>query len=278
MKNILYIKNFSHSNNLSYLKKFSNVDVNCIYSIQLVNYNIDQLIELIELYDIVILGGGKQHLTSNNMSTDHPEIVNQIMIVKLFSTRFKSSNKILIGICLGCQIIASSFNYTIVPMDNLLIGFNFMDLNTINHQYIINNKYLSNLDYNLLSQSFSFHYDYIDYLNYIPTCFDDIDKNGDVSNMTNMTNTFNTNNPNNIDDKLLIIAKSINDVPYIITNANSNIYGFQFHPEICYESITNVINSFSDNNTNELEKFHNLYNPEQIEKIYTHFFENFINQ
>jgi len=259
MKKILYIKNFSKGSNLDYLKKISSLNLKCIESNEIIDYNRDQLIELINIYDIIILGGGKQHLTSNNILMEYPEILNQIELVKLISSKFKSSNKILIGICLGCQIIALSFGISIIQMNKLMIGFNYMDLNTINYQYILNSndKYLNNLDYNLLSQSFSFHYDCID-----------------VDNLNNLNNINNTSNL----DKLVIIAKSINNVPYIITNTNSNIYGFQFHPEICSSSISNIGNIFLEN---KMEKYSHLLknsNHTQLEKIQIHFFNIFINK
>lgn len=253
MKKILYIKNFSEGNNLECVKKIKSANIKCIKSIELIDYNTEHLIQLIELYDIIILGGGKQHLTSNNILIDYPEISNQIKLVKLISSKYSSSNQILIGICLGCQIIALSYGLSIIPMNKLVIGFNYMDPNTINHKYILNsnNKYLINLDYNLLSQSFSFHYDCID-----------------ANNLDNLDNI----------DKLVVVAKSIDNVPYIITNTNSNIYGFQFHPEICSTSISNVVNIFLENQTEKYSYLLNSSNHTQLEKIQTHFFNIFINE
>jgi anthranilate/para-aminobenzoate synthase component II len=256
MKKILYIKNFSKGNNLECVKKFKSANIKCMESIELITYDTKQLIKLIDKYDIIILGGGKQHLTSNNILTDYPEISNQIELVKLISSKYNSSNKILIGICLGCQIIALSYGLSIIPMNKLVIGFNYMDLNTINNKYILNSndKYLTNLDYNLLSQSFSFHYDCID-----------------VSNLINSINSDNV-------DKLVIVAKSIDNVPYIITNTNSNIYGFQFHPEICSSSISNVVNLFLENQIEKYSCLLNSSNHTQLEKIQKHFFNIFINE
>lgn len=259
VKNILYIKNFSSGNNLECLKFFSFINVKCIESIELNNYDKEQLIELIDIYDIIILGGGKQHLTSSNILTDYPEISNQIELVKVISSKCALSNKILIGICLGCQIIALSFGHSIKPMNKLAIGFNYMDLDTINHQYILNSndRYLANLDYKLLSKSFSFHYDCIE-----------------TSNFSNLQNSSNSHNA----DKLVVVAKSIDNIPYIITNTNSNIYGFQFHPEICSTSISNVINVFLENKMDYYEHLLNSSNHTYLEKIQTHFFNIFINE
>jgi anthranilate/para-aminobenzoate synthase component II len=66
--------------------------------------------------------------------------------------------------------------------------------------------FISNLDHNLLVKSFSYHYDFIKINNNI--------QNSEIE----------------------IIAKSINNIPYIIKHKTHNIYGFQMHPEI------NIIN------------------------------------
>lgn len=255
--NILYIKNYCKGKNLNCLKKFKNINLKCINSTKLINYNIENLIELIEKYDIIIIGGGKQHLTNKELIFDYPEIINQINLIKLISTKYKSSGKILIGICLGCQIIGLSYGHSIIPMDKLNVGFNFMDLNTINYSYLLksNDKYLNKIDYHLLSKSFSFHYDYIKINQY--------NKNND-----------NNNKLNNFDE-LIIVVESINNVPYIITNKNSNIYGFQFHPEFTSNSIFNIKNLLNEN-----KKFEYLINSPNnliLDEINTHFFDIFIN-
>jgi len=263
IKKILYIKNYNKGKNLEYLKKFfPNTNINYIISTKLIKYTIDDLIKIIDPYDIIILGGGEQHLTSNNFLITYPEIQNQIEIVKLISTYYYKS-KLVIGICLGCQIIALSFGFKINQMKKLIIGFDYMDTKTINYNYINNSgdKYLDKFDYNLLSKSFSFHYD----------CIDCIDFNDNCSELKNSPS-----------DKLILIAQSIEKHPYIISNTNLNIYGFQFHPEICIESIFCVIDLFLYTNTNtntNTTKFNYLKNSSklnEIENIYKHFFDIFI--
>lgn len=254
MKNILYIKNFSKGNNLNYLKDFSNVNLTCIKSIDLTNYDYDKLSKLIEIYDIIILGGGEQHLTSKNILQENPEIEIQIKLVKLLSSKYKSLDKLLIGLCLGCQIIALAYGHSILPMNKLIIGFNFLDINKIDNISIkkIEDKYLSKLNFNLLSKSFSFHYDYM---------------NIDIIN-----ESYNSNN-----DYLQIIAKSIDNIPYIIKNNNSNIYGFQFHPEITSQSILNVLDIFLKNEISKFKCLKKSIDKKQLENIYMHFFDIFIN-
>lgn len=238
-KKIIHIKNYYGGQDLIFLEKNFNVTVEQINGIDLINFNSSQLFEFISVYDIIIIGGGPQHLTKEDIHK-YPEIFKQIEIIKIVSQIYKTS-KILIGICLGCQIISLAFGYEVISMKEVCIGFTYLDINTINTEFIINsnNIYLSNLDYNLLAKSFSYHYDQID-----------MEKNVDNS-------------------ELIVICKSKSNVPYIIKHCNSNIFGFQFHPEFTFDSIkyriqqANLTNIHIDKNYNS--------------NILMHFFEIFIN-
>jgi anthranilate/para-aminobenzoate synthase component II len=249
-KNILHIKNFDYGKNLDYLKTFSNVHLHCIMSIEIIDYNIEELKKFIEPFDIIILGGGPQHLTTNNYLTTYLEIKNQIEIVKLVSGLY-CKEKLLIGICLGCQIIGLSFGLKVIDYKKQIIGFGHLDTNTIDHNFINNSNtnYLNKLDFNLLSESFSFHSDYVNFLN----------------------------DNKLLDDKLNLIAQSTKGHPYLLTNNNLNIYGFQFHPEISLNSILDITNLFPDINKSNLEYSIDELKKSQLEKIYKHFFDIFIN-
>lgn len=154
-KNILYIKNFPSSENLENLKNIFDINIRCIESTELIILTIDDLKKLIEPYDIIILGGGNQHLTHNSLDKNFPEIINQIEIVKLMKLY---ENKLLIGICLGCQIIGLSFGLEIIKMNIVSVGYNYLDVNSIDYDYINKyDKYLNKMDFKLLSNSFSFH-------------------------------------------------------------------------------------------------------------------------
>lgn len=86
------------------------------------------------------------------------------------------------------------FNWTVKPLQSLCIGFNKLDINSIDYNICKPDPYLGNIDFNILSNSFSFHYD----------CVKD-----------------------NLNSELLVVAKSIDDIPYIVKHGN--LYGFQFH-------------------------------------------------
>ncbi len=250
-KKILYIKNFSYDKCLNYLDNLNSV--NSISSIELIDYNFEKIKKLVEMYEIIILGGGNQHLTLDNFLITYPEIKNQIEIVKLVSIQ---KNKLLIGICLGCQIIAYSFGFKIIKAPELIFGFDLLDTNTINFDHIVknNDQCLNKLDFDLISKSFSFHYDYIDF--------------------TSKTIQIEQINQ----DELILIAYSLNKHPYIIANKNSNIYGFQFHPEITFDSIINIIDLF--NLSNEFDVNSTSCNSKQFifKKIFNHFFYVFTNK
>ena len=114
IKKIKIKKNFNKGKSLNYLKNLPNVKINCIESTKLIGYSVTELKIIVEEYDIIIIGGGEQHLTTENFLVSHPEIKNQIEIVKIVSTCYADS-KLLIGIYLGCQIIALSFRFKIIP-------------------------------------------------------------------------------------------------------------------------------------------------------------------
>lgn len=250
-KNILYIKNFPSGENLENLKNIFDVNIKCIESKELIILNIDNLKKLIESYDIIILGGGNQHLTSNNLIDNFPEIINQIEIVKLMKLY---KNKLLIGICLGCQIIGLSFGLEIIKMKVVSIGYDYLDINSIDYDYVNKyDKYLSKIDFKLLSNSFSFHSDCVKF------------------NYSSLNKVINKETNSN---ELIKIAESIDKIPYIIKHSTLNIYGFQFHPEISYKSIKNIVEIFS------IDKNKFIYENKQkiiLDKCLKHFFDVFIN-
>lgn len=230
MKKILFIKNNTNSkisNNNFHVK----IEYICSYS--LINYSIIDLEQLIKNFDIIILGGGPQHLTSEFLN-NHPEIPNQIKIIKIV----QNMSKILIGICLGCQIIGLAYGMRIIHMPELCLGFSQLNTNLIDYEYInqTKNQYLTEMNFNIFEKSFSYHYDCIEW----------------------KSNT-----------ELIRIAESKNNIPYIIKHYKSNIFGFQFHPEISYECIQDILQTYSITFENLMKDFDST--------ISTHFLEIFIN-
>jgi GMP synthase-like glutamine amidotransferase len=252
-KNILYIKNFLHGQNLEYLESNFNTCIKCINSIDLISFNTKQLECLIESYDIIIIGGGPQHITKKCIDNTYPEIINQINLIKIIS----KTSKLLLGFCLGCQIIAFAFGLEIIPMEKLHLGFGYLDPSSINFNYIekINDKYLGKLNYSLLAGSFSYHHDCIKNL-----------KSNSISNSI---------------EQIINIGFSNTNVPYIIKHSTANIYGFQFHPEITPQCIERIKTNLSQ--SNEIHNFEThsdnfeTHSANSLDhKIRFHFFEIFL--
>jgi anthranilate/para-aminobenzoate synthase component II len=235
-KKILFIKNNYLGKKLDYLEKYFNIELIYLNSNDLIDKDYLYLNNLIDSFDIIIIGGGPQHLIGNYLDI-HPEIKNQIELIKLIS----KTTKLLIGICLGCQIIGKTFDLEIIQMDKLCLGFNYLDTNSIDYNYIKykKDKYLSKINYNILSKSFSYHYDCVNFKNYNNT-------------------------------ELKCIGYSKLNVPYIITHTNANIYGFQFHPELTNDCILGILNSYPGISIKSQKT-------EENSDIYLHFFEIFIN-
>jgi anthranilate/para-aminobenzoate synthase component II len=198
MKKCLFIINNYIIDSISTLKNFN---INYIKSNKLIDKTENELREIIEEYDIIIIGGGPQHLIKGKIDK-YPEIRNLLKIIEISEIE----NKLLIGICLGCQLIGLYYNCKIIELDNLCIGCNNFDLNSINNKFY-QDKYLKNIDIKMLKNVFSFHYDAID-----------------IKEIENIEN-------------IEILGYSKNNNPYIIKHKNKPIYGFQFHPEICFNTL-----------------------------------------
>lgn len=219
-----------YSSNLDYLEKYFNTEIICINSNNLIEFDKCKLANLIEPFDIIILGGGPQHLTESYEKL-HPEILNQIELVKIITNSYDYNNKILLGICLGCQIIGLAFGHNIMRMNKINLGFGFINVHSVNYSFCVKDKYLKKINWNIISKAFSHHNDYIDW--------NDMEQ----KNYSEQ-------------DKLLCLASSINNVPYIVANTNSNtnsnlnsnVYGFQFHPEITFECVKGFEYVFENNN------------------------------
>lgn len=251
-KKVLYIENNSNPQNFKFLENYFDITTQQFNSLTLVNKNIGYIIELIDNFDIIILGGGPQHLTTEQIH-NYPEIDNQIEIVKYIKNK-TNGTKLLIGICLGCQIIGLALGHKVIQMEKLCFGYDFLDTKSINYDYIkkSNDLYLSKLDYELLAKSFCFHYDQI-----------------------------NIKQPDLIENnsEIIVIGQSKTNVPYIIKHSKSNIYGFQFHPELTIDSVKNAKNYLTSNNlcnsdnlNNPMDNLVKNYNTSVLFHFFTVFF------
>lgn len=230
---ILVFLNNHFNTTFSYLNK-DIYDSTYIFTDTLINVSDEYITSLIYSSDIIFIGGGPQHLTKTQIE-NYTEVPILIKIINIC----EKLNKLLIGICLGCQLIALNYNNTIIKLNQLHIGQTLLDNSTLNCHIIKNDKYLSKMDFDLIEHSFSFHNDGID--------------------ITSIDNKY-------ID----IIAYSTTKVPYIIKHKNKEIYGFQFHPELCYTSITKSLEKYN------IKYDLNILDKDLLKLINKHFFNIFI--
>ena len=234
MKKILVVLNNPSSIRYEYLYE-NNYNTDYIYSSNIINFSFNEILNFIYKYDIIFLGGGPQHLTKDKIN-NYPEFTNLFNIIKIC----EENNILLIGICLGFQIICYYYNCIIIKLNKIVIGTDFLELETLNYEIINNDKYLSKLNFNILKNSFSFHYDFVNY-----------------------------NINENINQNLNFIGFYEN-VPYICKHKIKNIFGFQNHPEITLNNIQNIINFYNvDFNINNITNI--------TGEISKNFFETFIN-
>ena len=200
------------------------IAVDYIESHMLINIPLKILFKLVKRFDMIVISGGPQHLY---MSLDTiPEIKPLLVIVRLCSYL----NKILVGLCLGCQIICMAYKMQIKKLPKFIIGYNYID--RMNTGIVKSDKYLSKMDFSLIKQSFSFHSDMIENVCGRAELFPPKLETHCVSNVSN---------------KKIVVIATYGDIPYIIKHKKKPIYGFQFHPEANIESI---MNSIKKNNVN----------------------------
>jgi GMP synthase-like glutamine amidotransferase len=138
------------------------------------------------------------------------------------------------------DFLAKYFGININSKDIPCVGTNFLDLKSLNLSQIQNDIYLSKINFELVSKSFSFHNDYVD-LNQLENSND-----------------------------LIKIALSKHKYPYILKHKSLKMYGFQFHPEVNVDAINDVIDKFN------LNKCSINLEIEFIEHIQKHFFQIFL--
>lgn len=156
------------------------------------------------VYDIsgVILTGGPQHIPEIEK---HPELQRELKLIA-YAVEQKC---ILLGICLGFQLLNYFFGNRVITLPNCIIGFNKMNPMSVN---TYGDPVLQKLDFTLLCSGFSFHYD------------------GVVENM----------NPD-----LYVVATGPNKCIYFIKHRYLPIYGIQSHPELSSNRIEKCIQNYN---------------------------------
>lgn len=204
MKKILYIINNDFVKSIDYLSN-NYKSVEYIHNSDLSKHKI---YELVLKYDIIFIGGGPQHLTIDKINNFNE--LNDLLLVVRFCDFY---NKILIGICLGAQIISHYYGLKIKKLNQRIISNEKFNFDYMNFDLISNDYFLSKIDFELLSSSFRCHYDYIEY------------------------------EPN----IYLELVFTTGLIPYVLKHKSKYIYCFQSHPEIEQASIYKCLEKFNAN-------------------------------
>lgn len=205
MNKILVISNGENDLKLNELTDENSL-IDVIYS-----WNLNSDIELKNLafeYNKLIITGGIQTTTKLD---EYPYLYKVMNLLNIFIFLEKP----ILGLCLGCQMIAKYFDSEIVRNDTPTIGFN--NVMKINYNGITDNFVRRILDINP-NDYFTLHFDHI----------------------KSISNDFN------------IYLKSDKNYPYFFKHNCLPIYGIQFHPEINYHTLTKFINmkvKYLDNKT-----------------------------
>jgi anthranilate/para-aminobenzoate synthase component II len=213
MIKVLIIQNYSPQTTIKYFD--NNIDkfkTTYIHSNDTSLKNDDYVKQKILENEFIIIGGGPQHLTTSQINK-YAEVDVLANIVKICDEH----DKVLIGLCLGCQVIGHAYGLEIVTLDKYCIGTKFLDISSISNEFY-EDEYLKRIDVNLLYNAFSNHHDGI-------------------------LDTMNTD--------IRVMGYSIYGVPYIVKHKTKKIYGFQMHPESSYESINYIIALFNINYKND---------------------------
>ena len=170
-----------------------------------------KLDEYIKKYIGIIILGGTDSVIEIKKNKNLIQVLNVINIC----IKYKIN---LLGICLGCQLIAYNLGYEIYRLDEPYIGYNYKTTITEKGK---NDQIFKN--FNFINNLLSFHTDAIKI------------------------------NPNYNKNQLDILGISNNNIPYIIKHKYAPIYGVQFHPEInidiLYKYLDMKLNILFDKNT-----------------------------
>ncbi len=169
--------------------------------LEIPNNNLEYLLDNI---DGLIISGGPQHIPYFD---NHPELLKEIYLI-YYAIKKKI---IILGICLGFQLLNHYFGNIVTTLTKCVIGCNKINLETINTH---GDEVLGNIDFNLLASGFSFHYDGV---------------------------------KANISKELLVIAKDNNNNLYFVKHKYLPIYGVQLHPEACYYETKKCLKKYKVN-------------------------------
>jgi anthranilate/para-aminobenzoate synthase component II len=196
---LLIVNNSKAEYDYSILEKYGTVSY--IHCNDLIKTNFDSLLHN---KTAVLLTGGNQHIPDLDKYEElHVELA--------FLTAAIERRLLIIGICLGFQLINHYFGNRITTLPVPVVGHDFLDPLSFNPG---NDPRLQTMDRKLLSAAFSFHYDGV------LSCYS---------------------------DELIVVARSIPiygapyGIPYFVRHRSLPVYGIQSHPDGCCKSLAKCL-------------------------------------
>lgn len=177
----------------------------------------------------LVISGGPQYVTELN---SFPELHLELTLIHIAA----NAGKLILGICLGFQLINHAFGNRVVRLPEPRIGCGYFDPATVD---TVGDYRLQQIDFSLFSAAFSFHSDGVE-----------INESPD----------------------LITVAQSRCDPPliYAVRHRSLPIYGFQIHPEATADGIQECIVRYGE------ELLRPLAEPIAIDAVRRTFFATFL--
>lgn len=153
----------------------------------------------------LVISGGPQFITELDR---FPELHLELALIHVAA----NAGKLVLGICLGFQLINHAFGNTVVRLPEPRIGCGYFDPATVN---VVEDTKLQQIDFSRFDAAFSFHSD------------------GVTVNMS---------------PDLITVAHSRCDPPlvYAVRHRTLPIYGFQIHPEATADGIHGCLERYGE--------------------------------
>lgn len=186
-------------------------DPDYVYCMDLLHKTNTELSDMLDGVSTLLLSGGPQHVP--NIS-DHPELKKEIQLIFAAAQR----GIVVVGICLGFQLINCAFGNPVVRLPSPVIGCGKLNIRSV-RTYA--DPLLECIDFEALAQGFSFHYDGV------PEA---------VSEMGTLA----------VSSELQVVATGPDGIVYFVKHERFPIYGIQSHPEATVGGILDCLERYGE--------------------------------
>lgn len=178
-------------------------DPDYVYCMDLLHKTNTELTDMLNGVSTLLLSGGPQHVP--NIS-EHPELKKEIQLIFAAAQR----GIVVVGICLGFQLINCAFGNPVVRLPSPIIGCGKLDVRSV-RTYA--DPLLECIDFEALAQGFSFHYDGVHEV---------------------------------LSSDLQVVATGPDGIVYFVKHERFPIYGIQSHPEATVEGILGCLKRYGE--------------------------------